>query len=197
MKVKDIEGCEVIFGKPSRRLEKQTDDAQAKPYPSLRTTAINDGFIDMDSVETREFFTEPPQESFTRKDDIVLKLSAPFSAAVVGPEATGLFIPSSCAVIRLSEQGRKRFSPAYIAGFLNLPLIADSLRAQANGSKVLVLNRMQIDDIDVPEAPIDEQGRVAALFEAQIRRRKLRRQIEQVESQMVEAAYSKVMGEAR
>ena len=193
VRIKDIEGCAVVFGRPLHRLEKpgKSDPApEPQPYRCLMPIAIQDGYMDESSFGERKFYSKPPEESFTQEGDVVIKLSAPFTTAPVPADYADIFIPSSCAVLRFTPEARERFLPSYVSGFLNLGPIADSIRGQAAGSKALIINSNIIGEFDIPLLPYDQQEKLAALVQARIDKVRARREMEQLEERIVQAAFA-------
>ena len=203
MRIADIPGLSVIAGRhPSRYTKKPAESGgtaspdevpgasgSAPEHLVIRPAAVADGIIDVTALTAPEGFVAPEAGPFTQEGDVVLETSLPFAAAYVGPGEEGLFVPNTCVVLRLDEEGRGRLDPLFLCGFLNLPLTNELMRARATGLRGLVMNGKQVGDIEIPDAPIEEQRLVGRLVAARMAQVRARRLAEQAEEKLMGAAY--------
>ena len=202
VRISDIPGMSVISGRHPTRYTKKSSAGGARDggssvgseterpaHPVIRPAAIADGIIDVASLSAPDGFEAPEAGPFTQEGDVVLETSLPFAAAYVGPGDEGLFVPNTCVLLRLDDEGRRRYDPLYITGFLNLPLTNELLRGRATGLRGLVMNNKLVGDIDIPDVPIDVQRRIAKLVAARQNEVRARRQVERTEERLVTAAY--------
>lgn len=191
MRIADIEGCLVIAGRhPSRHTSKSIEQAsQPGSHFVLRTAAIDHGTINHHLLTRPDGFVAPPGGPFTQEGDIVLETTSPFAAAYIGPNDTGLFVPNICTILRFHDAGLHRYDPRFIVGYLNLPATNDLIRSQASGGRMLSLNSKQIDNLEIPDTPLDEQRLLGDLIQAHIDQEQIRIELQSAESTAVEAAY--------
>lgn len=83
---------------------------------------------------------------FTKVNDIVVKLSAPFDSATITKETQGCVVPSFCAIIR----NRDLVNLDYLQAFLNSRLCKDQLKSKVSGSVNTILTIGKIKDIEIP-----------------------------------------------
>ena len=197
MRIGDMGDCRIIMGSPLRRYEAVGGRAAKGSHRVLLPSAISGGTINEKLVEIRPFFSEPSGDCFTNRYDVALELTAPFSAAFVPVGLEGLFVTSSLCLLRLRGDPLKAHDPGFVAGYLNLAPVSALLRAQASGMAMPTLNRSQVEAIDLPEVPLDEQERIGAVAQAAARASALRRELDELERETVESAYATVFGETR
>ena len=83
-------------------------------YPALSLKNVTEeGSIIKDEIEKFSSVEKLKAEYFTRKSDILLKLSAPYSVVLIKDE-TGLLIPSHFAIIRTNNE----VEPSYLHWWL-------------------------------------------------------------------------------
>ena len=197
MRIGDMKDCRIIMGSPLRRYEAVGGRAAKGSHRVLLPSAMSGGTINEKLVEIRPFFSEPSGDCFTNRCDVALELTAPFSAAFVPVGLEGLFVTSSLCLLRFRGDPMKVHDPRFVAGYLNLAPVSALLRAQASGMAMPTLNRSQVEAIDLPEVPLDEQERIGAVAQAAARAFALRRELDELERETVESAYATVFGETR
>ena len=206
MRISEVPGLRVIFGRPLHRLEKmpggRRGSASSGSEPCelivLALPALADGFVDHSQLdEPRSFPTEPPKDTLLREGDVVIQLSPPFSVALARKQDVGILVPSTCAVLRYRDAANPPLHPAYLAAYLALPPVSELMRSKATGATLQVLTSAQIGEIDIPLIDTDRQQKLAELVRAHAEQRRLRREADELESKMVEAAFASVLQEVR
>ena len=86
-------------------------------YPLLNLRAIHpDGYVRPDSLEVF-YATEPlRQEYLTQQDDIIIRLSIPYTAILIDANMAGMVVSSNFAIIRLNQD---YILPEYLLWRLN------------------------------------------------------------------------------
>ncbi|MDR0490300.1 MAG: restriction endonuclease subunit S, partial [Oscillospiraceae bacterium] len=83
-----------------------------RQYAALTLKAVTDrGEIYRESVEPYNAAESLKQDYLTRKGDVLLRLSAPYTAALITEENEGLLISSHFAIIRVSY---RKLDPYYL-----------------------------------------------------------------------------------
>ncbi len=150
------------------------DDATEKPtkglIPILRANNIQDGTLELDGdlvYVPRDLVSD---EQVLRKGDIVIATSSG-SKDLVGKAAPmredwhGSF-GAFCAVVR----PRKEIHPLYLVHFLGSPEYKDLIRDKALGVNINNLRRGDLEDLQIPLAPLPEQRRIVSAIETQLGR---------------------------
>jgi len=92
----------------SRKVAKPGEICHVYPVLSLKDIT-EDGQVLLTEVDNYSSSEELKEGYFTRKDDVLLRLSAPYSTAIITQKETGLLIPSHFAIIRTKEAVDPRF----------------------------------------------------------------------------------------
>ena len=198
MRISDIEGCTIIPGRSTFRYRQKDADNEAvaeatePPQPEcliLRPAAIMDGYIDMAALETDPGFRPP--------GDIIQETMTPFAAAYVGPGEEGVFVPNSCCVIRLQGAALDLYDPLFIVGYLNLAPVNEMLRRRASGPRGVSLRKNTLENLALPDTPIEQQHEIGQLVGAHIRQLRMRRTLSRIEDRIIFASYSTTREEVR
>ena len=107
-----------------------TDENSEIQYRVLQPKAIGNGAIKDDDLNIVGFVKEVDSEKFTRKGDVVIKLSTPYEAVVIDENHVGLVIPSFCAAIRVE----KDINPYYICALINSSYIKEQIKSRIAGT---------------------------------------------------------------
>lgn len=114
MKIKDV--AELKTGAVVSRLSAQSSGAY--PYRIISLRDIDDEAGTLDSRACLTIYVEkvPSDDFLTRKEDILLRLSAPYTAVMIDKDSEiGLLIPSHFAIIR-AEKVQASFLYAMLDG---------------------------------------------------------------------------------
>lgn len=205
MRISEVPGLRVVFGRPLRRLEKAPDSrqgavvyAETRELTVLALPALADGLIDHSQLDgPRSFPVAPPEDTLLHEGDVVIQLSPPFSVALAGAQDVGILVPSTCAMLRYRDGANPPLLPAYLAAYLSLSPVSELLRSKATGGALQVLTSAQIGEIDIPLIDMDRQRKLAELVRTHAEQRRLRLEADEVEFKMIEAAFALALKEAR
>ncbi|MCI2046888.1 MAG: restriction endonuclease subunit S [Faecalibacterium sp.] len=128
-------------------------------YPLLNLRSFREnGTIDPDELEIYDAVEPLKEEYLTQQNDIVIRLSSPYTAVLIAEKDTGAVISSNFCVVR----GLKRtFLPEYLYWLLNTPGVKQDIR-QHTGSNMLGAVRAQYYiDFDIVPLPIAQQKQIA------------------------------------
>jgi restriction endonuclease S subunit len=104
------------------------------------------------------------ERKFTRKGDIVIKLSTPYDAVYIGEEEAGLACTSFCGVIRgLDEQ---KLDPHFLTAYLNTSYVKEFLRLKAGSTTLPVVKIRDLRELMVPDIPVDKQKALGKLYQS-------------------------------
>jgi restriction endonuclease S subunit len=110
---------------------------------------------EIDISESDIFLSKGPVEKkyFTKKGDIIQRLSAPFTATSIKDEE-GLLVSSNFAIIRLKDPN---FLPEYIAIFLNSDHIKKELSKLSISKTIPLVKISHLKNISIMETPMEMQ----------------------------------------
>lgn len=187
-------GALVSFGKPLRRYQRSATSAQGSSGRAFRSRralnlrAMNALYLRDDLIDELQLDERTPASGFTCEGDVILALTAPHPCVVIDTTHEGLFVPSSCAIIRMDAELRARLDPWYLAGCLALPPVREQLRLKASGGRMAQLTVESICATSIPVATPERQGETARVVRAHARAMAALAQIEQAQEQLVYAA---------
>lgn len=144
MKLEDF--AEVIVGQIMTRVTTDGND-EGKTIRVLSPKAISNGVINIDDVGTAVIYKEIDNDKFTRKGDVVIKLSTPYDAAYITANTAGLVIPSFCAIIRKFDS---KINSEYLSAFLNSRYVRDYLTAKVSGGVRPMVKVTDIRSLEIP-----------------------------------------------
>ena len=104
MTINDI--AVVRTGLVTARKKKDAASLGTYKYQLLNLRCIaNEGYIDKEYIEPYELSEELKDDYLTRMGDILIRLSAPYTAVMINkPELCGIVVPSHFAIIRVDER---------------------------------------------------------------------------------------------
>ena len=199
MKYKLGEVCEIIAGQIINRVSCEKDEAYpgARPVTVLLPSAINGGMIDADKLgysgmdtenwkmvvermENRIYLKKDPEvdptlkEKFTKKSDILMKLSSPYDCALITADVEDILVPSFCAIIRVRDD---KIDPEYkvyesfLMGVLNSKRVRDKLLMGVQSTAMSMVRIKTLKELEIDFPPSFEQSYIGAAYYESCRRR--------------------------
>jgi len=120
-----------------------------------------DEFISNDVLDTHYFSEE---------NDVLMRLSQPYTAVYIDKEHAGLLIPSYFAIIKLIDT---KVLPQYIAWYLNSMKVKKELTRSQAGSRIPSTNQHVIGNIPIVISPISTQRRIIELYQLHQKQKRL------------------------
>lgn len=118
----------------------------------------------LDPTLFEQYFAVEPlkEEYFTRKGDILVRLSAPYTTVLITDEAERLLISSNFAVIRVTSP---RICPEYLAWLLNTPQIKRDILKNVTGTALASINADYYRKIKLDPLPCEQQKQFLTLHQ--------------------------------
>ncbi|WP_083538143.1 restriction endonuclease subunit S [Fibrobacter sp. UWH9] len=141
----------------SDEIEQMEDlEGEAPEYLALNLKSVSDsGEIDPSKVEylcTKEHLSDV---FLTHEDDILIRLSAPYTTMLITGEHTNLLVPSHFAIIRVIPE---EADAAFVFHFLQDKSTKQQILQNANGSSFLgTINSGFFATIQIPDVPLEKQ----------------------------------------
>lgn len=140
---------------------KQAKEKDGIIYPALNLRCINpNGSIDKDQMDVYEASELLPAEYLTHTGDIVVRLTAPYTAVLIDEATAGIVISSSFAIIRADRQVLK---PEYLFWLLNTASAKREIFDNATGSMISAIKPKFFSDYEIDLLPTADQEKIAAL----------------------------------
>ena len=179
MKLSEL--AEIRSGFVLSRFRKGEDEKPAACSRLLTLSAVNDAdaAIDMDALE--EFSVKAPlsPEHVTRSSDIVLRLTVPYTAVLIGEAESGLAVPSTFIIIRVKDG---RADPAFLAWLLNRPRLRRDIERNTWTSVLKAVNVQYFNNLQIQLPPLAQQLSIAVVDRLARREARLLRELADAKS---------------
>ncbi len=130
-------------------------------YPALNLRCINPtGSIDKNQMDVYEASELLPAEYLTHPGDIVVRLTAPYTAVLIDEATAGIVISSSFAIIRAD---RRVLKPEYLFWLLNTASAKREIFDNATGSMISAIKPKFFSYYEIDLPSVAGQEKIAAL----------------------------------
>ena len=119
--------CSIRTGYPASRLEKKRGDSPGVETAILLPRAMEDGCI-IDAELRTQFVDGVKEDFYTRKADLVLKLSTPYDCVYIDALHEQILVTSFAVILR--AHAGIEIDMRYIAAFLSAPQTKNLLQHQ-------------------------------------------------------------------
>ena len=150
MKLKDIADC-IITGVLTRRVvyDGEDNDSSLKEGKILVPKAIDDGLIDHSLLQRVKLDKEVKDKFYTKKGDVIMKLSTPYDSCFIDREEDeGLIVPSFSLIIRGLKSD---YDPYFIMAFLSSRYAWNQIERLRSGRTITILSNESVAELDIPE----------------------------------------------
>lgn len=144
--------------------EHKTAPTEASGIPSIRTTDIKNGHIDLQNANkvSKETYREWTKRMEPRHGDLILSREAPVGEVGIVPEGAKVCLGQRTVLIR---PDREKVVPRYLLYLLLTREMKYEMTCRAEGSVVPHLNMSDIRALKIPNLPpLDEQYRIAHIL---------------------------------
>lgn len=123
-------------------------------------SVLPDGSIDKSQLEV--FYTVEPlkREYISQKGDLVVRLTAPYTAVLIDDETAGMVISSHFLVIRIDSN---LMLPEYLFWLLNSSKVKRKMFGSATGNVLGAVKTSYLAEFDLEEIPLEQQRKMAEL----------------------------------
>lgn len=124
-------------------------------YKLLNLRSINQlGFIEKNGLDDYMSTEKIDDKYLARAGDIVIRLSTPFTAAVIDQDSQGVIITSLFAILRLTTH---EVLPDYVAMYLNSEVMKKQYLKDASGSALQMIKTSAIKDYSIKIPTVNKQ----------------------------------------
>ncbi len=191
-KIKDIESIVIHTGQIMSRVvvgKEENVESKAK-VKVLIPKAINpDGTISLDQMPEEYLKVLPDKRRLVEIEDIVMKLSPPYDAAIVEENVEGVLAPSFCAIIKCTGA---EVLPRYLLAFLNSELCKEQLRQQVAGVTMPMLSMGKIGEVEMPIPSLGIQRKVEEGYRKSQKQLELLREITELTRKRNDAIFREI-----
>jgi len=138
-------------------------------YPSLSLKDITEnGQVLLTEIENYSAFEALKEDYFTKEDDVLLRLSAPYTAVFITGKEAGLLIPSHFAIIRAKEE----VDPRYLRWWLEKNR-KWFFKMASGGTTMGTISSGYVSQMPFDPPPLEKQRIIGELFELANREQRL------------------------
>lgn len=164
-------------------------------YPLLNLRSVKDaGSIDTETLDA--FFAADAlhAEYLSQVGDIIVRLSAPYTAVLIEEETAGMVISSNFAMIRTDPQ---QLLPSYLYWLLNTPMVKKGIYENTTSNMLAAIKPMYFSNFDISPLPLEKQRIIGELNLLRCRESRLLRQLAEERNRYAAALIDKAQKEMR
>ena len=154
---------------------KQAREPSNMRYPLLNLRSINPGgYIEMDQLDVFDAAEYLSPEYLSQIGDVIVRLTAPYTAILIDKVTAGMVISSNFVIIRADC---RELLPEYLFWLINTPKVKRSIYENTSSNMLGAIKAMYFSDFEVPFLPIAKQQQIAAMNELALKETKLLRKL--------------------
>ncbi|QWB96209.1 restriction endonuclease subunit S [Mycoplasmatota bacterium] len=167
--------CDISAGLVPKRKEARSDDKVAKIYKLITLKSFDvDGWIDLKYLDNFKSIEILDERYLTKENDILIRLSNPYTAIKITDEYIGFVIPSLFAVIRIKKD---IIDPDYLTFMLNKESIKRSYFKNSMGLTIPMIRMQTIRETKIPLILSNKQLIVSKIYNLMIKEKMLYQQL--------------------
>ena len=182
MKLKDI-AEDIITGVLTRRVvyDGEDNDSSLKEGKILVPKAIDDGLIDHSLLQGVKLDKEVKDKFYTKKGDVIMKLSTPYDSCFIDREEDeGLIVPSFSLIIRGLKSD---YDPYFIMAFLSSRYAWNQIERLRSGRTITILSNESVAELEVPEFKKLERERISERYKNYLEFKRMSSEIIELEKE--------------
>lgn len=150
---------------------KQSREPTGIRYPLLNLRSINPvGYINEEEVDVFDATEQLSPEYLSQIGDVVIRLSAPYTAVLIDKSTAGMVISSNFVIIRTD---RSILLPEYLFWLINTPNVKRSIYENSSSNMLGAIKAKFFSDFEIDLPPVLSQQRIAGMNELAMRETKL------------------------
>ena len=161
----------------------------ARDNPVQRYRLINlrsitaDGYIDLNETDVFDAKETLPGEYLSQVGDIVIRLSAPYTAVLIDAESEGMVISSNFAIVKTDS---KTLLPEYLYWLLNTPEVKHRMFESSSSNMLGAVKPRFFSEYEITPLSISEQQKLAAIHSLAKKESRLIQQLVKAKEQYYE-----------
>lgn len=162
MKLRDI--AEVRTGLVLARKAAGLDDATALKYKQLNLKCIREhGEIDIAAMDVFFSTEELGYNYLTHQGDVIVRLSAPYTAVLITEETQGFVVSSHFCMIRVREG---KGVPEYLKWLLNSQMVKAQIVKNSTGVTYASIKPSFYSELEIKLLTVEQQKKIALIYSA-------------------------------
>lgn len=128
-------------------------------FMTLRSIG-EDGYLELDELDEFYGSKDIGEKYLTKRGDIIVRLSAPFTAIAIVEGQENIVVPSLFAILRSESD---QVLAEYTALYLNSDIIKRQQVKDASGSVLQIIRTSAIKDYDIEIMELDQQRKIVEI----------------------------------
>lgn len=167
----------------------------AQRYRLLNLRSITpEGYIDMNETDVFDAKETLPGEYLSQVGDIVIRLSAPYTAVLIDEKSEGMVVSSNFVIVRTDPQ---ELLPEFLYWLLNTSEVKHRMFENSSSNMLGAVKPKFFADYEITPLPIPEQQKIAAINALAKAESKLLRQLANAKEQYYEAILRNTFNEIK
>lgn len=130
-------------------------------YPLLNLRSIApEGYIDKAHLDVFDAVEQLATEYLTQKEDVIIRLSSPYTTVLIDDETAGMVISSNFAIIRTDND---RVSAEYLFWLLSTPNVKRQIFENTSSNMLGAIKPKFFADFEVEPLPLNKQIEIATI----------------------------------
>lgn len=151
--------AEVQTGLVLSRKQSSPSDDESFQYKQLNLRSITDsGYINAAEIGQYSANEKLKSDYLTRKGDVIVRLSGPYTAILITEDTEGLVVSSNFVIIRVKDE---HLLPEYLFWLLNTDKIKIDIQKNISGLLLGTIKPSYFADLNIKLIPIEKQQLVA------------------------------------
>lgn len=144
---------------------------------------ISSGYISDNEIVTNNYKTKCDEKRITKENDVVIKITPPFAAALVDKKHEGLLVSSFCMLLTDIPEEIK---PEYLVAYFNSEDGVAHVTSRMTGSTISTISVVALKQIYIPILQIEKQNEICKAFNAYLKNIELSKKLIELSKEKVE-----------
>lgn len=144
---------------------------------------ISFGYISDNEIITNNYKTKCDEKRITKENDVIIKITPPFAAALVDKKHEGLLVSSFCMLLTDIPEEIK---PEYLVAYLNSEGGVAQVTSRMTGSTISTISVVALKQIYIPILSIEKQNEICKAFNAYLKNIELSKKLIELSKEKVE-----------
>ena len=154
---------------------KQAREPSNIRYPLLNLRSINPcGYVDLDQTYVFDATEYLSPEYLSQIGDVIVRLTAPYTAVLIDEITAGMVISSNFVIIRAD---RRKILPEYLFWLINTPKVKHAIYENTSSNMLGAIKAKYFSEFEIGLLPILKQQKIAAMNKLAIKETMLLRRL--------------------
>lgn len=142
---------------------KQAREPSNIRYPLLNLRSINPrGYVDLDQTDVFDATEYLAPEYLSQIGDVIVRLTAPYTAVLIDEITAGMVISSNFVIIRAD---RRKILPEYLFWLINTPNVKHAIYENTSSNMLGAIKAKYFSEFEIDLLAISKQQKIAAMNE--------------------------------